>query len=61
MLEILKILRRAYQNDCLNIVRTIITQLAQGYTGTSPKVLTSGTYRGPSRDSQVTNTKIYGL
>ena len=61
MLEILKILRRAYQNNCLNIVHTVITQMAQGYRGTSAKVLTSGTYRGPSRDSQVTNTKIYGL
>ena len=56
MLEILKILRRAYQNDCLNIVHAVITQLAQGYTETPP-----GTYRGPPRDSQVTNTKIYGL
>ena len=46
MLEILKILRRASQNNCLDIVHTVITQLAQDYTGTSPegplKVLTSG-------------------
>ena len=65
MFEILTILRRACQNNCLNIVHTLITQLAQDYTGTSPegllKVLTSGTYMRPSRDSQGTNTKIHGL
>ena len=65
MLEILKILRRASQNNCLDIMHTVITQLAQDYTGTSPegplKVLTSGAYRGPSRDIPGTNTKIYGL
>ena len=37
------------------------TQLANYASGTSPegslKVLTSGTYRGPSEDSQGTNTK----
>ena len=65
MLEILKILRRASQNNCLDIVHTVITQLAQDYTGTSPEgplnVLTSGAYRRPSRGTQGTNTKIYGL
>ena len=65
MLKILKILRRTSQNNCLDIVHTVITQLAQDYTGTSPegplRVLTSRTYRGASRDSQGTNTKIYGL
>ena len=52
MLEILKILRRVSQNNCLDIANTVITQLAQDYTGTSPKgdvkVLTSRTYRGAS-------------
>ena len=65
MLGILKILRRAYQNNCLDIVHTVITQLTQDYMGTSNedplRVLTSSTYRGASRDSQGTNTKIYGL
>ena len=56
MLGILRrILRRASQNNCLNIVHTVITQLAQDFTGTSPKcplkVLTSRTYIGASRDS----------
>ena len=65
MLKISKLLRTAIQNNCLDIVHTIITQLAQGNAGTSPegflKVLTSETYRGPSSDSQGTNTKSYGL
>ena len=65
MLEILKILRRASQNNCLDIVHTVITQLTQDYMGTSNedplRVLTSSTYRGASRDSQGANTKIYGL
>ena len=65
MLEILKILRRARQKNCLGIVHTVITQLVQDYTGTSPegplKVLMSRTYRGPTKDTQGTNTKIYGL
>ena len=42
-----------------------ITQPAHNVPGTSPegplKVLTSGTSRGPSGDSQVTNTKIDDL
>ena len=46
-------------------MHTVITQLVQGNTGTSPedplKVLKFGTYRGPSRESQGANTKIYGL
>ena len=62
MLEILKILRWASQNNCLHIVHTVITPLAQDYTGMSPegslKVLMAGTYRRPSRDSEGTNTKI---
>ena len=63
--KILKTLRRASQNNYLDMVNTVITQLAQGNRGTfleGPlKILTSGTYRGLSRDSQGTNTKIYGL
>ena len=51
MLRILKILRRAIQNNCLDIVHTVITQLAQGNGGTSSegplKMLTSETYREP--------------
>ena len=47
------------------MVHAVITQLAQDNAGTFPegllKVLTFGTYRGPPRDSQGTNTKIYGL
>ena len=45
----MKILRRASQNNCLNIMYTVITQLAQDSTGRSAegplKVLTSRTYR----------------
>ena len=37
MLKILKILRRASQNNCIDIVYTVITQLAQNYMRTSPK------------------------
>ena len=37
MLEILKILRRTSQNNCLDIVDTVITHLAQHYTGMFPK------------------------
>ena len=37
MLKHIKILRRASQNNCLDIVYTAITQLAQEYTRTSPK------------------------
>ena len=37
MLEILKILKRASQDNCFNIVHTLITQLVQDYTGTSSK------------------------
>ena len=37
MMEILKILRRASRNNCLDIVHTVFTQLAQDYSGTSPK------------------------
>ena len=37
MLEILKILRRTSQSNCLDIVDTLITHLAQHYTGTFPK------------------------
>ena len=59
MLEILKILRWASQNNCLHIVHTVFTPLSHDYTGTSPegplKVLTAGTYRGPWRDSEETN------
>ena len=36
MLKILKILRRPSQNNCLDIVNTVITQLAQDYMRTSP-------------------------
>ena len=65
MLKILKILRRACQNNCFIIVHAAITQLAQDNTGTSPevllKVLTSGTYKEPSRNFQGTNIKIYDL
>ena len=47
------------------VMHTVITQPAQYNLGMSTecplKVLTSGTYRGCSRDSQGTNTKIYGL
>ena len=42
----------------------VITQLAQHNTGTSPedplKVLTPGTNKRPSRNSQGIKTKIYG-
>ena len=37
MLKILKILRRTSQNNCLDIVYTVITQLVQDYMRTSPK------------------------
>ena len=37
MLKIMKILRRACQINCLDIVRNVITQQAQDYTRTSPK------------------------
>ena len=37
MLKHIEILRRASQNNCLDIVYTAITQLAQEYTRTSPK------------------------
>ena len=37
MLKHIKILRRASQNNCLDIVYTAITQLAQEYTRTSPE------------------------
>ena len=45
------------------VMHTVITQPAQYNLGMSTplKVLTSGTYRGCSKDSQGTNTKIYGL
>ena len=39
MLKILKILRRADQNNCLNMVHTITTQLTQGNTETSSEGL----------------------
>ena len=46
-------------------MHTVITQPAQYNLGMSTegplKVLTSGTYRGFSKDSQGTNTKVYGL
>ena len=62
MLKILKILRRASQNNCLDVVHTVITQQTHENTGTFPEgplnFLTSGTYREPSRDSQGTNTKF---
>ena len=66
MFKILKIFRKASQNNCLiNIVHIAITQLAQDNTGTSRegplKALTFGTYRGPPRDSLETSTKICGL
>ena len=54
MLKILKILRRTSQNNCLDIVHTVITQLAQDYTRTSPKGPNTqdlhGTFKGPSGD-----------
>ena len=54
MLNILKILRRASQNNCLDIVHTVITQLAQDYTKTSPKGPNvwdlQGTFKGLSGD-----------
>ena len=37
MLKILKTFRRPSQNNCLDIVNTVTTQLAQDYTRTSPK------------------------
>ena len=37
MLKILKILRRASQNNCLNKMYTVITQLTQYNTGTPPQ------------------------
>ena len=37
MMKILKILRRASQNNCLDIVHAVITQLARDYSGTPPK------------------------
>ena len=47
------------------VMHTVITQPAQYNLGMSTegplKVLTSGTYRGCSKDSQGTNTKVYGL
>ena len=68
MLKVLKILRRANQNNCLQyktVIRTAMTQPAQDNPGTPPedliKVLTFQTYWGPSGDSLVTNTKIYDL
>ena len=42
-------------------MHTVISQRAQAIRGVSLKVLTSETYRGPSGDSQETNTKIYDL
>ena len=42
MLEILRIVRRASQNNCLNIVHTVITLLAQDYTGNVPWRSTEG-------------------
>ena len=54
MLKILKTLRRASQNNCLDIVHAAITQLAQGYTRTSPKGPNirdlQGTFKGLSGD-----------
>ena len=56
--------KRAMIRKYFRIGKIIIgnTQPAQDVPGTSPesllKVLTSGTYRGPSGDSQGTNTKI---
>ena len=37
MLGILKILRIPGQNNCLDLVYTLISQLAQVYTKTAPK------------------------
>ena len=49
----------------LSNIQTLITQPAREVPGTSPegplKVLTSETSRGPSRDSQGTNTKTDDL
>ena len=64
MLMVLKILRRAKQNNCFQYKNSnVITQPAQDNPGTFPeglpKVLTSETYRGPLGDFQGTNTKIY--
>ena len=61
MLEILKILRRASQDNCLNIVHTLIAQLVQDYMGTSPKGPNiqdlQESFKGLSGDQ----SKIYGL
>ena len=52
-------------SDIKTVIYTVITQPANDVPGTSPegllKVLTHGTYRGPSRDSNGSNTKIYDL
>ena len=49
----------------ITLFKVILTQLTQDVPVTLPKgplkVLTSGTYRGLSGDSQRTNTKIYNL
>ena len=55
MFKILKMLRRASQNNCLDIVHAAITQLAQDYTRTSPKGGPNirdlqGTFKGLSGD-----------
>ena len=65
MMKILKI-RKVTQNNCLNIVvHNVITQQTQDNTGSFPEGLltglTSASYRGPSSDSQRTNTKIFVL
>ena len=45
MLKIMKTLRRACQNNCLDIVRNVITQQARTIRERPLKVLTSRTYR----------------
>ena len=55
----------SYTNSYNGLLLSIKSQLAHDVPRTSPegplKVLTSGTYKGPSGDPQGTNTRINNL